>query len=289
MSCHGSFLFSQRKEHRPIDQRCNVFSGLFTQSTGNISDKFYIEITPAGWTFSIWGFIYAWQALWIIYACVNLFRKTDQGPAYNNPVLLPAPFLIIYSVLVLLTAGWLIAFDREELEVSFAILLLVSVSLITCVMLTYRSLDRGMDTLLKQGRRSDIWLMRGLVHNGLGIYGTWCCIATLLNFNFLLVYRSANDIGLETSSTITLSVLTVLVVVFMVSDLIFLDKYSRYTVTPYIVLVVAFAGSVAKNYVAGKTNSVFTAVLLALAIAMLIVKIVVLTVRHIKTGTGTLV
>lgn len=263
--------------------------GIFTQSTGNISDKYYVEITPAGWTFSIWGFIYAWQAAWIIYACVNLFRKTEQGPAYNNPVLLPAPFLILYSVLVILTFSWLIAFDREELEASFAILLLVAVSLITCVMLTYRSLDRGMDTLLKQGRRVDIWLMRGLVHNGLGIYGTWCCIATMLNFNFLLIYRSANDIGLETSSTITLSILTVLIVVFMVTDLVFFDKYSRYTVTPYIVLVVAFAGSVSKNFVAGRTNSIFTAVLLAIAVAMLIVKLVALTVRHIKRGTGTLV
>ena len=264
-------------------------SGIFTQSTGNISDKYYIEITPAGWTFSIWGFIYTWQALWIIYACVNIFRKTEQGPAYNNPVLLPAPFLILYSVLVILTASWLIAFDREELEASFAILLLVALSLITCLMLTYRSLDRGMDTLLKQGRQVDIWLMRGLVHNGLAIYGTWCCIATMLNFNFLLLYRSANDIGLETTSTITLSVLTVLIVAFVVTDLVFLDRYSRYTVTPYIVLMVAFAGSVSKNFVAGRTNSIFTAVLLAIAVTMLIVKLVVLTVRHIKRGTGTLV
>lgn len=34
---------------------------LFPAPTGNISDKFYIEITPAGWVFSIWGFIYTWQ------------------------------------------------------------------------------------------------------------------------------------------------------------------------------------------------------------------------------------
>ena len=26
-----------------------------------LSNKYYIEITPAGWTFSIWGFIYTYQ------------------------------------------------------------------------------------------------------------------------------------------------------------------------------------------------------------------------------------
>ena len=27
---------------------------------GEVSDEFGLEITPAGWTFSIWGFIYIW-------------------------------------------------------------------------------------------------------------------------------------------------------------------------------------------------------------------------------------
>lgn len=256
--------------------------GLYTQSTGNISDKYYIEITPAGWTFSIWGFIYTWQALWIVYAIVTLFRKTDQGPAYNNPVVLTWPFLTIYPITVLLTSGWLVAFDREQLEVSMAILIVVSIALITCLILTYRSLDQCLETLTKQGRRVDIWLTRGLVHNGLGIYATWCTIATHLNFNFLLQYRSSHDIGFENTSTITLSILSVFVVVFAITDLIFLDRYTRYTITPFIVLVVAFSGSVAKNYVAGRRNSIFTVVLLSIAIAMLLVKVVLSVFRHFK-------
>ncbi len=38
-----------------------LITELFPKSTGNISDTFYTDITPAGWTFSIWGFIYTWQ------------------------------------------------------------------------------------------------------------------------------------------------------------------------------------------------------------------------------------
>ena len=217
---------------------------------------------------------------------MNLFRKTDQGPAYNHPVLLSALYLIIYMVATVLTAGWLIAFDREQVELSFAILVLTSLSLITCLMLAYRSLDIGRDTLIKQGRKIDTGLMRGLVHNGLGIYATWCTIATMLNFNMVLLYRSANDIGLENSSTIALSILTIIIAVFVCTDLILLDRYSRYTFTPYIVLVVAFAGSVSKNYVEGRRNSIFTVVLLSVAIVMAIVKVVVSAVRHIKQSGG---
>ena len=36
-------------------------SDLFPSTTGDISDKFFTDITPAGWTFTIWGFIYTWQ------------------------------------------------------------------------------------------------------------------------------------------------------------------------------------------------------------------------------------
>jgi hypothetical protein len=48
-------------------------------SPGDQSDKYYLEVTPAGWTFSIWGFIYAWQAAWVLYSIINIFRKTPEG------------------------------------------------------------------------------------------------------------------------------------------------------------------------------------------------------------------
>ncbi len=35
--------------------------GIYENTTGEISDKYPLEITPADWTFSIWGFIYAYQ------------------------------------------------------------------------------------------------------------------------------------------------------------------------------------------------------------------------------------
>ena len=35
---------------------------VFTSTTGDLSDKYQLSFTPAGFTFSIWGVIYLWLA-----------------------------------------------------------------------------------------------------------------------------------------------------------------------------------------------------------------------------------
>lgn len=39
----------------------SFYAGIFINTTGGVSDQYSIEITPSGWTFSIWGVIYFWQ------------------------------------------------------------------------------------------------------------------------------------------------------------------------------------------------------------------------------------
>lgn len=264
-----------------------VISDLYVSDTGAISDKYYIEITPAGWTFSIWGFIYAWQALWIVYAVITLFRKSEQGPFYTYPVLMPVPFLLSYLFNMAMNCTWMVVFDREILEAALAVLFLITVTLYACLFFSYRYLDRGIDILVKQERKSDVWLTRFLVQNGLSIYATWCTIATLLNFAFVLTYRSAVDIDQRDACTASLSILTVLILIFLVTDWFFLDRFTRYTFTPYLVLIVALTGSIAKNYNAGARNTVFTITLLSLSGAAAVVKCFLTIYRHCrKTQDG---
>ena len=40
----------------------------FKNTTAAISDMFYSQITPAGFTFIIRGFVYTWQVMWLVYA-----------------------------------------------------------------------------------------------------------------------------------------------------------------------------------------------------------------------------
>lgn len=62
----------------------NCLAGPFYSSTGNVSARYETDITPAGWTFSIWGVIYTWLTLMVIYITSYVFR----GYCINNIMLL---------------------------------------------------------------------------------------------------------------------------------------------------------------------------------------------------------
>ncbi|KAL3836104.1 hypothetical protein ACJMK2_021557 [Sinanodonta woodiana] len=265
-----------------------VFNGLaarpgalFKSSTGDLSDKYYLNITPAGWTFSIWGFIYAWQALWLLYSVILIFRKTDAGPIYLNPEVLPPTLFIVYFINLGLNIAWLFLWDQEIIAAAFPVLFLTAFTLYICLFLVYRSTDKYATAIIKENRKYDVWLVRLLVHNGLAIYATWTSIATLLNLAHTIAYKASTSIDQNDASTVALSILSAEIVAFYSTDIFILDRYSRYTFTPYIVLIVAISGSVSKNYTYGTRNSIFIAVLLAVAIAMGVVKVIVLFWRHV--------
>ncbi|GFR97128.1 hypothetical protein ElyMa_006316900 [Elysia marginata] len=267
---------------------------VFKNKTGDLSDYFYTEITPAGWTFSIWGFIYTWQALWVIYSVINICRKAPGGePAYASPMFIPPVLFLLATCTSCLGIAWLISFDRLELEVAFSMLILYSLGTYASLFVAYRALDRASPDLVQQGRTKDIWLTRGLVHNGVGILATWVSVATLLNLAMVLTYSGDKIASVEGAATVALAVLTLEVAVFAVTDLLLLDRWTRYTLTPYAVLIIAFTGSLAKNYSAGARNSVFTIALLAVSCLLAVVKLVLTFYRHSRyppyKGSGVLV
>ena len=45
---------------------------IFQNTIGGLSDKYPLDITPAGWAFSIWGIIYLWITISIIFGKPNL-------------------------------------------------------------------------------------------------------------------------------------------------------------------------------------------------------------------------
>lgn len=256
-------------------------SGIFVSTPGNQSDKYYLEITPAGWTFSIWGFIYTWQALWVLYSVVNLFRTTPQSsPTYLNPLVLPPSLFVLFVLANCSNVAWLFLFDRSHIQAAFVALLLIAVFLVLALVVTYRSLDWCSSQLVDQGRTVDVWLVRGLVHNGLGIYATWTSIATLLNLAIVITYSKGSDVSVSMASTVALGVLTAEIVAFVSTDLLLLDHYSRYTITPYIVFIVALAGSISRNWKTRATNSIFTAVLLGVGSLALLAKLTLTVYRH---------
>ncbi|XP_067686822.1 uncharacterized protein [Haliotis asinina] len=260
---------------------------IFGQSMEDASNQRYLEITPSSATFSIWGAIYIWQAVWAIYALVNICRRTSDGYVYNSPTLLTATFFGVSILNWMCVITWTFVWGWGHVWVAFVFLAIIFITIYICIGLSYRALAQHNDALVKQGRTVDIWLMRMLVQNGLAFYGAWCTIATLLNLAMALTYTSHPQFDQSTSSTISLSILSIELTVFALSDWTIMDKYSRYTFSPYIVVIVALSGSMIKNWNPLKTNSIFTAALLGVSILCFLTKMVFMFWRHCRdSGTN---
>ncbi|XP_071836441.1 uncharacterized protein [Apostichopus japonicus] len=243
----------------------------FESSTGNISDRFDTEITPAGWTFSIWGVIYIFQALWIIYILISICRRTESGPLYKNPMIVSVLFLAVYALNMALNVSWLLLWDRLMFEVALAVLILITFTLYVCLIDYHIRINKNVKQLAK-GNKLDLFLFRLFLQNGVSIYATWCTIATLINLTIVLVYT----VGLEqqVACLISLSVLALELVVFVALDMFVFERYLRYTFSTYLTVLWALSGSLAANWDPTKPHSIMSVILLGLTAILLVTKLV---------------
>jgi len=255
-------------------------AGLFVTSTGNISDLYHLEITPAGWTFSIWGAIYAFQALFMIYALCTICIKTEESYLYISPAFICPSIYVFYIMNMGANVAWLFLFDRSAegtdnddkfLLAALGTLMFIVATLYICIGIAMWSLSKHADALIQEGKRSHVINHIAIVQNGLGIYAGWVTIATLLNLAIVLTY--VVDVDMHLACTISLCILALDVFVFAIIDLVLFERHFRYMFANHIPLHMALIGSLAKNWDTNNTNTIITVALLAIGGVFLIVKI----------------
>lgn len=248
---------------------------VFKNDVGNLSDKYVLSITPSGATFSIWGLIYVFQALWILYTITLIFRtnKRQTGELYYDPPFLPGQFYVIYIINLCLNVTWLFSFDSEFLVASFVALFGIAMSLYVCLFFSFRYLWRYESELTKAEMIVNIIL----VQNGLGFYATWTTVATLLNFGIVLRY--VIGVAMETTSYIVLTIILAIFLIVFFSEILILTRRMRYFFAHYIILIVALTGVYTKNWNAESGVQIYNIVILAIVAFTFLVKIIVSAVR----------
>merc|ERR1711973_665710 len=231
-------------------------------TTGEISNKYYLEITPASWTFSIWGFIYAWQALWLCYSLSFLCRR-------SSTLVLSLRLCAFFIGSCFCNISWIFLFGVEEIVAACVLLFATVVFLYAAIATVYQRV-RVLDEELPKG---DYIAVQSLVINGIAFYATWVSIASLLNLAMVLTYKSGMD--QENASTLALSLLACEIVAWFISDVVFLKSMTKFTISPWIVLIVALTGSLYKNYVPGKRNSIMTLVLLCVVGVLAVIRLAI--------------
>ncbi|XP_061111962.1 uncharacterized protein si:dkey-29d8.3 [Conger conger] len=256
-------------------------NGPFHQNTGNVSKKYETEITPAGWTFSIWGVIYFWLFSLLTYIVTSLCRRNVYGWMYCQPAVLPYGFYLTWIVNMILNITWLFLWDREQMIAALIVLAVIASTNYLLIFFCCHGLH-SYGVWLSKYYRVDLWLFRVLVQNGIGVYATWTTIATLLNFTIVLDYNAG--VSKEGAATVSLSLLLIEVIGWFVMENFVLEKHVRYLLTIYPVVILALSGNMAKNYdaAAPSKNAIFTAVLLGLSCALFVVRALLVVWKHKK-------
>lgn len=262
-------------------------NGIFRNTITNVSNSYETDITPAGYTFSIWGLIYFWQSAWMLYALSGIFRRNSYGRVILNPVVLPIAFHAFWIASCVFNITWLFLWDGEHLFAAFFILLLFTLSGYTAVAVQSIETVKYEEQLRKEAKR-DLICIYVLVQNGTDIIYSWTTVATMLNLSSALTYDPVISPNMSRSSSSTLALCLLLVVVIgwsVVENTVFF-KFFRFVYAWYGVLIWASIGVLVKNIDLTNVNSILNILILCVAVICLCIKLAVFFYRKNSAPIG---
>ncbi|XP_046652549.1 uncharacterized protein LOC124343300 [Daphnia pulicaria] len=226
------------------------YEGVFSQNTAQVSEKYTVYITPAGFTFSIWAVIYIFLGGAAIYCVSSVYRKSGSNSrVYAQPIILNWLFYVALTTNYGLNTAWIFLWDQELIVAACIFLLFIAytgwISFAVACTRGKSAMERQRDGLIQTAVFKEVRLQRILIHNGIALYTTWTTIASLLNINIAFQYVGKCDA--ETTSIACTSVLLIVLVGWFALENTWLDSYVRYTLTQYPVVIFATSGILSKH------------------------------------------
>ncbi len=150
-------------------------------TTGELSAKYNVLITPAGYVFSIWGLIYVLLTIWVI---IQVLPKNRNEPVYES--------IGLWFVLnCILNCTWIFVWHHELLGLSW----IVMIGLLLSLIMIYTKIQN-------QDNKSSF------VRLPFSVYLGWISVATIVNTAVVLKYSGWNGFGL---SSVTWTVIMLIV------------------------------------------------------------------------------
>lgn len=218
---------------------------VFYSTVGDISDKYELLITPAGFTFSIWSVIYSGLAAALLTLGMSIFFTNDHGRIYLNPVIASPSLSIVICVNFILNLVWIFLWDRSFVNANLTVaasvfLFLIAITNWATIAIFARNIAANTDSF---PRGDDMfWWAVGywIMVNIWGIYTAWTTIASLVNLTVALIY--VGEVDQRTASLLALSLLVVIHCSWFTVENFLADKYVRFLLTPYLVVIWAANG-----------------------------------------------
>lgn len=144
------------------------------QETAAVSDKYPTLVTPAGFTFAIWGIIYVLLGAFVVYQALPKQRSSGYTERISWLFVLSSIFNV----------AWIFVWQYEILAVSVALI----VGLLLTLIAIYLRLNIG-KTKVPIGERL-------AVHLPFSVYLGWISIATIANISLTLVAYGWDGFGI---------------------------------------------------------------------------------------------
>ncbi|CAH1798205.1 unnamed protein product [Owenia fusiformis] len=264
---------------------CCLANPLLPRLTGLFSENamfgvYYSKAEPPIWVhWALWGLTYLWQLSWLIYGLTTISRYGTHGYLYFSPEIIPFSVYALFILSQILHTAWIFLWAQGYFSYGVIAVALIAFVLYWCMFLAFTNLRRIRRQLDEFLCRKDIFLSIAFAHNGLALYASMASVVTIFGFIDILILSW----GLKEDPAITVGflALSIELLIWFFLDICLFDRYSRYTVTPYIVPLVWMAGNLvkiapidAKNIL--DINVMFAVILTGVAFILLIIKVIVL-------------
>ncbi len=219
-------------------------------NTGAVSDLYPNLFTPAGITFAIWGVIYLFMVIFIVYQLKGI--RTGAVPAFVDAI---GGYFILSCVA---NIAWIFIWQYKYITWT----LVPMVLLLMCLIEIYTRLDIGKKPVPRRERLA--------VHALFSLYLGWITVATVANVAAYLVAIGWNHLGLSEATWFGI-VLTVAAVIAIL--VIWTRKDLAYT----LVIGWALIGIIIKHLQSSTTQPVlaaFTAVMLVIVLFAYLIRLV---------------
>jgi hypothetical protein len=155
--------------------------GLFgTPTNAELSEKYQTLVTPVGWAFSIWGIIFAAQAIWTL-------RQFCKAPEQFVDSVQAVGFKYVFTVIA--QAGWTITFSQELVPVSLILMACIWINLFQ-IMRSFNDVNSSSSTVGAENNFKSNALNYALAVFPFAVHFGWITAATVVNANVVLVYEN---------------------------------------------------------------------------------------------------
>ncbi|XP_061172245.1 probable serine/threonine-protein kinase kinX [Saccostrea echinata] len=279
------FLFAAMTALSILNKYFGKDLGIFHRSTGDVSRRYPLMITPPWPIYFIWYIVFALELVLILYGITTICRKTKGGRSIYLLSLTPPR---IYGLLVannLAVVLWLYLWNWEYTVASFIIVFTLPVTMYISFYTSLKQLFNNFAVLIQEDTQSEIWVVRFLVQNSLGFISAWQTIVMFMNLGVVLRY----EVGIsdEIIFLALIGAMALLELAWFWLDVFVFDRYTRYILLPYIPWLAICCGLIWKlqslfDEWGRDTITLFCCSVLALL--CITVKIIFLIFRHKKSN-----